>query len=284
MVGRSLVVVAVAFAGCASPLGGGEGDMASGAPELDFAVAPDDLACIGLRCDGGCVDPDNDPANCSACGLACGKGQACVNGACTCDPNNCAGCCMGSQCLAGDADDACGAGGIQCQPCQTRCINGGCSGCVPNSVDTQPCGNCGTMTRTCDMNGVWGAFGGCTGEGVCMPNATRKVACGNCGTETDTCSPKCQWQAGACSGQGACAPGATRAGNCDPCSHEVCGMNCQWGACTLQPGNACEWRMGTHTRPCMCGQACGGQALQWCLQSCQWSNACACCTNQCVNC
>jgi hypothetical protein len=52
----------------------------------------------------------------------------------------------------------------------------------------------------------------------------------------------------------------------------VCTGSCQWGGCTLKPGNACEWQSGYNHRCCWYG---GNDGFQWCLSSCQWSTACA---------
>jgi hypothetical protein len=82
----------------------------------------------------------------------------------------------------------------------------------------------------------------------------------------------------------ACVPGTTRPSTCDPCSEETCTPSCTWSACALKVGNACEYRGGTHTRSCNLCSSCGGSQLQWCLSSCQWSTACACCTASCVGC
>ena len=56
--------------------------------------------CVfGDDCDGRCVDTNDDPRNCGACGAACPMGQVCSLGACT------------VTCAAGLTD------------CSGRCIN-----------------------------------------------------------------------------------------------------------------------------------------------------------------
>jgi MYXO-CTERM domain-containing protein len=35
-----------------------------------------------IDCDGACIDPSSDPANCGACGNACAADETCVMGAC----------------------------------------------------------------------------------------------------------------------------------------------------------------------------------------------------------
>ena len=64
-------------------------------------------------CDGGCVDPDRDPANCGACGVACGESELCVRGVCLACPLGAAPCgtvccrapgvCENEVCIGGEA-------------------------------------------------------------------------------------------------------------------------------------------------------------------------------------
>jgi len=85
--------------------------------------------------------------------------------------------------------------------------------CQCNQGDTQtdPCGNCGTRTRSCGADCMWGSWSSCTGEGPCAPGATDTQACGDCGQHSRSCSSSCQWESwGACSGPdpgGACDTG-----------------------------------------------------------------------------
>ncbi len=81
--------------------------------------------------------------------------------------------------------------------------------CVPNSVDTEQCGNCGEKSRTCNSQCVWGQFTSCLGGGPCAIGEVQEQACGpdtsqgicEYGTETRTCNANCQWNAfGACFG------------------------------------------------------------------------------------
>jgi hypothetical protein len=72
----------------------------------------------------------------------------------------------------------------------TSCVE--CA-CTPNEVETNGCGNCGTTSRTCGGDCLWGGWSGCQGEGACSEGATE--GCGTCGG-TRTCQPGCQW--GAC--------------------------------------------------------------------------------------
>jgi hypothetical protein len=44
----------------------------------------------------------------------------------------------------------------------------------------------------------------------------------------------------------------------------VCSSSCQWSACKLAAGAACEWKSGTNF------QCCGSKKWQFCSSSCQW--------------
>lgn len=66
----------------------------------------------------------------------------------------------------------------------------GCQGGCTSNI-TEPCGNCGTCTRYCDIStGELDSCGACKNQGTCTPGATQ-----NCvlGTGTQTCSNTCSW-------------------------------------------------------------------------------------------
>ena len=143
-------------------------------------------------------------------------------------------------------NDACGNGVCQFG----QCVKQGQGICTPNAVDTQsqPCGNCGTQTRTrtcstgCDW-GAWGDWGACGGQGVCAPNQTdsQTQGCGNCGSQSQS---------------------------------RTCGGNCQWGGCGLKPGAECTWNSGSHYK------CCSTHNWSFCSASCKW-NGCAYVANAC---
>lgn len=131
-----------------------------------------------VGCNGACVDFDSDVNNCGGCGaaFACGAGESCTNGQCTCafgtedcsgtckftdtDPQNCGACgavCPnGTACVSGGCVAACPTPLTECGPetAPTRCVNLG--------DDNNSCGNCGNVCPTGQ---------GCS-DGQCVPKVT----------------------------------------------------------------------------------------------------------------
>ncbi len=114
-----------------------------------------------LLCGGHCTSVATDPANCGACGAACGAGESCSAGQCFCpwattcggacvdlasDPANCGACgaaCAGTLlCTTSGGATACGA---SCALGQVACGRA----CVDLQTHRQNCGACG---RTCASN------------------------------------------------------------------------------------------------------------------------------------
>jgi murein DD-endopeptidase MepM/ murein hydrolase activator NlpD len=134
---------------------------------------------------------------------------------------------------------------------------------------SQPCGNCGTQTRTCDTaTGTPTAWSICSGQGVCSPNAVEP--CGNSGTRL--CTSGCTW--GQCNGEKidcigppteGCEKCGTRARTCDTQT----GLWGAWGACSGQ--GVCE-------SPETLG--CGTDGTKACTASCQWGP----CENESIPC
>ncbi len=114
-----------------------------------------------LLCGGHCTAIATDPANCGACGAACGAGESCYAGQCFCpwattcggacvdlasDPAHCGACdvaCAGTLVCTTDGGgtactDACAAGQVACG-----------RACVDLATHPQNCGACG---RTCGSN------------------------------------------------------------------------------------------------------------------------------------
>jgi hypothetical protein len=69
----------------------------------------------------------------------------------------------------------------------------GSSTCSAGQTESQACGKCGKQNRTCESSGQWGAWGGCTGEGVCQSGAIEKQPCENSTQRTRKCGSDCQW-------------------------------------------------------------------------------------------
>lgn len=162
------------------------------------AATPAPATCpAGLTmCGDRCADTTLDPANCGACGTACGTGQACRNSACgtscppgfvlcgtSCvDPSASASHCGASgDCSGANAGTACTAGtvcslgtcAVVCPPGFVAC-NGGC---VDPQSNSRFCGASGTCTGSaagtaCGVGTVC-AWGSCST--VCPAG---QIACG----------------------------------------------------------------------------------------------------------
>ncbi|MBM4394984.1 MAG: putative metal-binding motif-containing protein [Deltaproteobacteria bacterium] len=222
----------------------------------------------GYQCRLGAIEQQP----CGGCGY---QTRTCLGGCVWSSWGSCGG---GGVCTPGDSETRpCGDCGSQTRYCSSSCSWGSwgtCSGqgvCSPGDTDTGSCGNCGIRTRSCNSSCSWGGWGSCTGQGACAPGSQQSQGCGLCGTQYRTCTSNCAWPSwGTCQGQGVCSPGTTT-GGCDSCSQKVCGSNCQWGGCTLKPGNACNWESGFNHRCCW---KYGNDGFQWCLSNCQWSTDC----------
>lgn len=106
------------------------------------------LACAPseANCDGVCVDLFTDPANCGACGVACGSGSFCVGGQCL--RSNGLSCNANSECLSGFCSDT-----VCCETacdgvCGSCALPGNAGTCVCYDVNTDPENEC--PTTSCD--------------------------------------------------------------------------------------------------------------------------------------
>ena len=99
----------------------------------------------------------------------------------SCSSANCAGCCMGTQCMGGTMQQACGYGGVPCQTCQ--------------STETCQMGFC-TPTSTCDASSC--PNGCCDSSNQCQSGDTDS-ACGTGGASCQSCS-----SSEVCSAAGSC--------------------------------------------------------------------------------
>lgn len=130
-----------------------------------------------------------------------------------------------------------------CGSGEERCVGGRwvCSApetceCTPQgSVETEDCGNCGSWTRTCEVDLTWSTWSECSGEGDCAPGSFSDRSCGNCGTEERICSSDCTWGPwGECGAEGDCAPDSSEActTSCGSTGTRVCDALCSWGTCS----------------------------------------------------
>jgi hypothetical protein len=220
---------------------------------------PDGAACPGgqVSCAGECTNVANDPANCGACGQACGSGLTCSGSQCTgtcaagstrcgdvcvdlnSDPAHCGACaascgtgqtCVGSKCgCSGSGQTACGAA---CVITQTDPLN--CGGCGKACAGGQACANgscsCPALTSSCD--------------GSCRSFVSDSSNCGKCGLVCGATTPFCQTDAcvSACTNPNVacgliCVNLNSDALNCGGCGSAcVGGKSCNGGKCSCPAG------------------------------------------------
>ena len=286
-VGLFLVIACLAASpGC---LGSGRSPLRVDGPD-GGADAPTDgpLCAVPLvECADLCVDLRADVANCGSCGLACGTGEACVDGSCwppcgpggtfcdgLCvdtryDPDNCGSCgnacpadysCAGSACLP-----ACGIDHVMCGEL-----------CVDTRIDPDNCGTCGVVCGDGEAC-VDGRCGAVCGGGTalcgdtCVDTRFDPAHCGGCDmpcADGEVCS------AGECSvgcGVGTilctdrCADtlvDPAHCGDCETaCPHEyacimgLCSLECLGG--TLNCGGSCVDILSNPNHCGGCGIVCG---------------------------
>lgn len=289
----------------------------------------DDPSCGAASCPNGCCAVDDGRRRClsgtepAACG---GRGEQCTNcgvsgraceaasrtcGSSSCTPDNCNGCCVGDQCLPGDAATACGASGGQCQACGTgqtcnavlgrcegasTCGPANCNGCCDaagrcvGGNDTTACGTGGQACQGCAINQVCvpdgqpnarscqvlSACGPTNCAGCCVGNqcvvATTPAACGINGQACQACG------AGLLCTAGQCTPPSTvcNALNCATCCvGDVCAVGTQNTACGVGGGECLNCVNQNPTRVCQSGvcqlPACGPTT---CPNGCCDGNTC----------
>ena len=153
--------------------------------------------CLGNMCVPGfdpnaCGDFGQQCQNCAFPGGACVKDDAGTGGTCAnqqqCGPQNCAGCCVGNQCVAGVDPFQCGSFGQQCQNCSQpneTCAPqgpGGGGACVitPPTCNPQSC-----PTGCCQGNLCFGGL-------VPTQCGIGGVACQDCTLSQETCDSNVQ--------------------------------------------------------------------------------------------
>lgn len=158
-------------------------------------------------CGDECVNFQDDPKNCGACGIVCQPQEKCCNGKCvslSADPNcgdcsrNCSArgmtCCPSSgapglpshYCSDLNQNFDCGACGKACTSgcCAGVCCTGTLSGCCNgrNCISLNTIQNCGSCGRRC-----------ASGEACCNGVCTRLGTNDNCSTCGDVCQPATTW-------------------------------------------------------------------------------------------
>ena len=189
------------------------------------------LDCNGEPEDGCEVNSEEDPDNCSACGVRCTDS----NGTPSCENGEC-----GSECDTGFADCE---GDYRCETNLQTSVNS-CGSCDKECSDEEGSpwcrdGECGFTI--CDEG-----LGDCDGDGECETDVTSSAAnCGRCGSP---CNPT--------DGTGACVEGV--------CEIESCRDG--FGDCDEVYATGCEQSLTTPVHCGACNEPC---ALPGATASCQ---------------
>ena len=171
--------------------------------------------------------------------------------------------CPGQGVCTPGANKICGSNGMK--TCLDTCAWGECFEplqCTVGEQQTSPCGYCqeGALTRTCDINGLWGIWSDCLGRG-CQPAAAQ--ACEVEGTPgTQDCSNECKWSDCAAT----CNPGDKFTASCGDCGtyNRTCRTDGTWSGFTACQ---CADQIETKDFPGYAGQTrtCGEATL------CKWT-------------
>jgi Stigma-specific protein, Stig1 len=191
-------------------------------------------------CADACVDVTADPANCGACGSACGSGQRCERGQCvaTCSVNL-TNACGDGRCwdLNLDARHC----GTTCRSCPSKqtcnagvctCPGATCSGlCTSLDADPKNCGACGNscaLGEAC-VAGSCTCQGGLTRCGSDCVSLTSQTDCGACGHGCEAGLSCANGQCvGTCPlGVEKCASGTCADTGNDPRNCGSCGQTCE---------------------------------------------------------
>jgi hypothetical protein len=211
---------------------------------LDGGIVP-----IGTCCNGLCVDPRSDSANCQQCGNFCASGTQCVNGQCVTDAGvGCEdpgypcpagticggypyvpGACLPATCQSDQEGQSCSYGPGRVGTC--------CGGaCVDVNADPNNCLFCGA---TCS-SGYCQANYGCTElppASNCNESCPSGTICANtsCVDSSCTLGPYClasDGAVGSCCASGACAHLDSDDANCGACGLACpSGSTCTSGVC-----------------------------------------------------
>ena len=221
----------------------------------------------------------------TACGTGaatceqCASQQACLNGKCAtqtqnCGPATCDGCCDSHDfCQPGDSTALCGATGGACVTCGTGrdCVAGSCT-CTANSCPTgccqgdqcmsgiqqSACGNNGGACKVCSgadkcVSGTCSSDCGATScVGCCQNNVCKggsdPAACGSNGSSCSACSSGQQCVNGTCNSASTC--NATNCAGC--CKAGVCQGGTTDGQCGKGGAvcSSCKWFQNCSSQKC----------------------------------
>jgi hypothetical protein len=225
-------------------------------PELVEACGASGIRTCGGDCTwGDCENQACDGPATRACGNCGTQHRSCNNGVFT----EWSACAEEGECAPGSTQ-TCGSGGTQ--SCGGSCRWSACTMQVCPGADSQPCGFCGTQTRTCDSNTAqWSDWAECLGEGECRPDSS--MPCGRDGTQT--CGGSCRWDA-TCTGQ-----------SCEGPARRACGLcGTQTRTCDMNSGEYSDWSACFGEGECMPDAitSCGSGGERTCGGSCRWGRAC----------
>lgn len=221
--------------------------------------------CGPMNCGGCCRNGQClNGADTTACGRAgqqcatCGPNQTCnpntrvCQNLPTCGPLNCAGCCVGNQCVLSPTAQQCGRNGAQCAACPP---NNDCQAgvCVPRPCGPLTCLGCCNGAGNCVAGTQNNACGQPTGVACTNCSATGKICDGPTRTCVSPCNPG-SCPNGCCNGDvcvtgiqnDLCGTGGLACQNCNATNQvcqgqqcrDRCGpLNCAGGCCL--PSNAC---------------------------------------------
>ncbi len=185
-----------------------------------------------LACDGGCVDPSTDRANCGSCGTPCHGWQAeCVEGRCDCLLRPTYAYC-GYECIDAMTESVCGACDVRCQSGE-YCLEGACivpQGCPPGHTACTT--GCADLQRDSAHCGICG--GQCYGNQICEGGSCVTVT--TCPPGYTDCGGRCVWP-------------ATDRAHCGSCDHACLNYEyCSDGLCRevlIENDAACGYYPGT---------------------------------------
>lgn len=279
---------------------GHDGDTRSGDSGTDGAPVS---SCDGGACSDPCDSVDCEPDERCADGQCVsldhdvdGDGYPAASDCDDDDPSVVPGSTRPCETECGTGTETCSEGSWQACTAPTECE------CVPGDERPEPCGRCGSVTRSCGQDGRWGGAGACSGEGECMFGDSQEQTCGSCGQQIRFCAANCVWgDWGGCVEGGECVPGVIDSRSCGRCGTQgrTCGDDCAWGAwgecigeagvCAPGAEEACEANCGQRTCsddctwgdcsvPCHCeelgniGSGCPGFAVSYFDPGCPGTN------------